>query len=882
MSLFQPFTRLPIVMLLVGAWTTLLFLPRTVRAADENTSDTVQIQQTITNGFVHPGIGLTKEILENARRQIRDKKEPWYSGFQVLAADRYSAKTVKCRNESRTNPGKPDIDAFDSKSVEGRLQQDGPKAKQQALMYFFTGEDVYRANAMNIVRVWSQMDPKKYKMFPEAYIHASYPIQDLIMAAELLRYTSAQDPKLAWTEQDTQNFTDNCVSPAVKTFLDGNGWFMNQSGYPLAAAMSGDIFRSDRESYAKHVEWFTINKTAPNKGWAFSIHELIRRVDTNALTGQRAAHPVIQIVEMGRDQAHGGDDVDIFMNIARQMNAQNTKVNPVSGTISTAPDAVGPYEFLGDRILAGANYFWQFMLGYDTPWIPTPSDTTPDGKIKQSYPRLADNYRGRLAARELVDVWDAYYYYAFQKGVNVAQKAPYYQEAFAKRIVLSPTEWISIPANVSDEAARVPSREQAPDVIEVAQRSTPLSDEVAVINENGEGFLRITPSPAGTRFAILSSGTDEKTIALRLRTTGAAQATMSGLAKPWLWPDTQNEWRTVTYRMSDLERFKDIEFFSITGSPSVKVEIDRLVRVGAEKRDAPVFRSGGDEEKFVTAVGLPLNLDLSPDEKNQTVAIGSQNKPQGSTLKSGTGEFTWTPARPGDYAFIVTATNGESVAAKRVRIIVAPDRESAVRLIVAAYKNVPYVRATAQKWEKARRDINLLGKTADGQVFSAKLMQLEQAFDALEPLTPLLADGSMNFPKLVVSSNIGDSIGLLTDGNDDTFPVYTLAKDLNYVFDFGPDYRVSISAFAVEGRLNFENRTQDTVLFGSNDGTEWTPLTGPVTAPPTELTKLAVKPELANEQFRYLKLGKTSTQSAPLFEPSELRLYGKRYEVQQP
>lgn len=840
-------------------------------------SEQVVIQSTVTNGFIHPGIGLTKDILENARRQVIAKKEPWYSGFQVLAADPQSSKTVNCRNESPTRPGCPDVDAFDNKGIEYRLGQDSARAKLQTLMYIFTGEEVYRANAMNIVRVWSHMDPAKYKAYPECYIHASYPIQDLITAAELLRNTSTQDPKLAWTEEDTQNFANNFAYPATKTFSDGNGWFMNQSGYPLSACIASDIFRSDRDNYARHVEWFTVSKSAPNKGWAFSIQNLVRRVETNAITGEKVAKPVVQIVEMGRDQAHGGDDVDILMNIARQLNAQNTKVDPVAGTISTAPDAVGPYEFLDDRILAGANYFWRFMLGYDTPWIPTPSDMTPDGKINQIYPRLADNYRGRLAAREFVNNWDAYYYYAFKKGVNLAEKAPYFNEAFNKRIITSLTDWISVPANATGDALRVPPRGVPLDTVEVEQRITPLSDKVTVVNDKDGGYVRISPSPQGTRLALLSSSTADKSIALRMRSTGPAEIALSGMAKPWLLPDTQNQWRTVTYQRGDLERYLDIIFFTVKGAPSAKLDIDTLTRAGADKLAPPAFRSGNDETKLIAAAGVPLNLDLSAsDAKSRTLTIGSLDKPQGSALDAGTGEFTWTPAKPGDYSFIVTAANDDSVTAKRVSVSVAADRAAAVRQVTAAHQDIPYVSATARKWDEALRDINALDKHADAQLFAAKLTQLQAALMGLQPLTPTLADGSMDYPK-IASANIGPLVSLLADGNDDTF---TGSKDENFLLDFGANYRVTVSAFAMEGRLNFEVRGQDMVLFGSNDGKDWTQLTDAISTPPVELTRLNVKPDLANQPFRYLKIQKAYRRASPLFETAELRIYGQRQEVE--
>ena len=93
----------------------------------------------------------------------------------------------------------------------------------------------------------------------------------------------------------------------------------------------------------------------------------------------------VQHVEMGRDQAHGGGDLTNAAIISRLLLAQGTKVDPVDGTVSTKDNAVGPYEFLNDRILAAANYFWQYMLGYDTPWTPVPYSISPDGTVRGIY-----------------------------------------------------------------------------------------------------------------------------------------------------------------------------------------------------------------------------------------------------------------------------------------------------------------------------------------------------------------------------------------------------------------------------------------------------------------------------------------------------------------
>jgi len=54
-------------------------------------------------------------------------------------------------------------------------------------------------------------------------------------------------------------------------------------------------------------------------------------------------------------------------------------VDPVSGTPSAAANAVGPYEFLNDRILDASEFFAHYMLGYDVPWVPTAAHTDASG-----------------------------------------------------------------------------------------------------------------------------------------------------------------------------------------------------------------------------------------------------------------------------------------------------------------------------------------------------------------------------------------------------------------------------------------------------------------------------------------------------------------------
>lgn len=833
-------------------------------------TDEARILKKEVNGFVHPGIGLNQEMLEEVRALVLAKRDPWYSGFVKLASNPRSAKNVASANRRKDDPSKPEMDAFQSAAVEGRLKVDSDVALRQTLMFWFTGEQVYRANAMRIVRLWSKMDPAKFKAYNEVYIHCSFAFKDMIMVAELLRGMDSPSLEWAWTDEDTAAFSNNFVIPGVTSFFDYNGWFMNQNGFAYAPAIAGAIFRSDPQEFAKRVERFTVNKDGPNKGSSFSIQDLARLVDTNALTGEKVANPQVQITEMGRDQAHAGDDMTIFTTIARILNSQGTKVDPVVGTPSTAPEAVGVYEFLDDRILAAADHFCRFMLGYETPWIPTPSHRAPDGTIRQIYPRIADNYRGRIRQHKM---WDLYYYYTCKKGVDLSRKAPYYHETFLKRIVSDDYDWLYIPKEASGEALRIPPSEQEPATVEVELRSANLTEKSFIKTEGDVAFVRANASPAGARLSILSCATERKTIGLRIRTTGVAEVEMSGFAKPWLLPNTQGEWRYVFYTMSSLERFGDMVFFNVKGLPETVVDFDQVLRV--TDKQPPVFATVDAPLNLVAYVGAEVRLDFSAGENR--IAYRSFDKPEAAVLDSKTGAFSWNPTETGDCVFVVEATDGDIVTPKKVAISVVADRATALENIKTGHDaKTVYVEASMERCKALQARALKILKTATDAEFFSMLVELKAAVDALEPLTPLLADGSMDFPK-IVSGNIDKvAMNLLVDGNDDTFVGFYLAPDRLYDFDFGPDFKFSATAFAMEGRVNFEDRIDRVKFHGSNDRRNWTDLTSEGTGRYTELTRIEADNAVADSTFRFLRVLK---HSGGILEPSEMRIFGRRHET---
>ena len=97
------------------------------------------------------------------------------------------------------------------------------------------------------------------------------------------------------------------------------------------------------------------------------------------------------------------------------------------------------------------------MLGYDTPWIPVAAHTDANGNPTIIYKDISGAYRGRIGG----NVYDLYYYYKYQAGVNMEAADSYFAEMFAKRLPFyweSPDGgadyWLYIPKEAEAEGAQ--------------------------------------------------------------------------------------------------------------------------------------------------------------------------------------------------------------------------------------------------------------------------------------------------------------------------------------------------------------------------------------------------------------------------------------------
>ncbi|MET3211650.1 UNVERIFIED_CONTAM: hypothetical protein ABIC26_004617 [Paenibacillus sp. PvR008] len=306
------------------------------------------------------------------------------------------------------------------------MAQDADTAYAQTIMWYITGDEVHRKNAISIIRAWSKV--QSISNIYDEQIRVSLAVFKFSFAADILRHSTSNTAEYSWTPTDTTNYLH--YLDVMKSKYDRWWHFMNQHGMSTMATMASAIFRDDAADYAKSVQRATVN---PELGTDYdfsnpanphqkdgSIMSQIREVTYNPVTG-KTIPPNIQLVEMGRDQGHPYVDIGALSTIAMIAYTQGTKVDPSLGTISTAKNSVSIFNFLNDRILAGANYLCKYNLGFDVIYIPIPG----------SYSAPTTSDRGKLQTTIGI-VYSYYKYIEKRSDLDTNENTKYLSQAFSK------------------------------------------------------------------------------------------------------------------------------------------------------------------------------------------------------------------------------------------------------------------------------------------------------------------------------------------------------------------------------------------------------------------------------------------------------------------
>lgn len=376
---------------------------------------TVTEEINSSTGFIHPGILITKEDITRMQKKVREGAEPWASSFEKLANDGFSNKTVRIYAHDSNG----DTTALKSEARLKNMRMDSRAVVNQALMYVITGDEVYRQNAMTILRMWSHLRDVYTTLGSDRIDHGEIAFK-LAFAAELMKYTSCENPSLVWTEEDNANFTKMLETTLPKY----NSWWywMNQHGICNLGTMANAIFCNDLSLYKESVERTTVNKRGGGsidytKGSGGSITQVFRIVDFDSLNGDKIS-PTFVHAEMGRDQGHAYGCLGSLSLCAQMLHTQNTKVDPITGEYSDKENAVTVFNFADDRLLQAGTYMGRYNLGYDV--------MHPTIDIGGYYNDINDVNRGAL----YVAFGILYNHYKYEEKVNMNdEKYRYVKEA---------------------------------------------------------------------------------------------------------------------------------------------------------------------------------------------------------------------------------------------------------------------------------------------------------------------------------------------------------------------------------------------------------------------------------------------------------------------
>ncbi|WP_261301642.1 LamG-like jellyroll fold domain-containing protein [Paenibacillus andongensis] len=390
---------------------------------DTNVSYTDGNGNTISGVLHHPGIAMRQSDLDNMRDHVRAGDEPWNTAFNKFASDGRSSKTPRILYEGNyifihvqgpwgfTDPNTGVFYSNPSDYVGTRANTDSEVAFMQAIMWYITGDETYRSNAMTIIR--------DYAAIQDCVTHYSFRFATatylLGAAAEILRYSDTPTQSLKWAGTDTTNLTH--MMDVLSVTYNAHSFFMNQHQFTVMGTIGRAIFKNDYALYAEAVEASTVNSAGDVGGRNGSIKYQMRWMTQNEVTGA-ALDPAdyhVQEIEMGRDAGHSYDDIAGLSTLAQTIYAQGTKVDPTTGAMSTAANAVNVFNFLDDRLLAGTNYVIKYHLGYDELWTPAWANQASD---IQYYETINSGGRGRIDAFYSV----LYDYYKYIQHVDMTQE----------------------------------------------------------------------------------------------------------------------------------------------------------------------------------------------------------------------------------------------------------------------------------------------------------------------------------------------------------------------------------------------------------------------------------------------------------------------------
>lgn len=924
-----------------------VFLLPSLAMAEEKVTvkDDVKLLITEENGFLHPGLSVNPYQLEKTRRELIKGNPQYLAYFDAMVATSAASPNFGSGNLKEGTLHEPNWTAYNAQWQNMTLSKDSFKAYTSAIMYYLTGQDCYRYNAIRLVRIWSNLNPEEFKYFNDVHIHMPVPMFYLVAAAEMVKYTEpvnetysdkdVTDYSLVWTKEDNEKLINNFLDPAQRTFYFKKDHYMNQHLYAVTGMMANAIFKNDSAQYAETVEMFTVNSVSAHlerNGALINQYKLIEADHPQNPIGEE----FVQHREMGRDNAHSSGDVLMMTGLARILQQQGTKIDPVSGQITSSDNGQTIYAFLGNRLLDGTENWARYMAGYTVPWANTGQGMDFGGPISVAY-------RGRTGLYFITsELYDMYRFSEGMSATSLEERAPMltymaknqvapifyngtskvnFWGAYAdnKMTEIGCEYWLSMPLErQTDPTLKIPENDESCQLDFTVRGSIMDEKKVKIVSEDNKSFFSVTA--VKNRFDLKETDYDErypkdtKTIrggnhfslssmnkkeyqAIRYRATKGSQLHLSSgnnnLPAHTIieLPSTDGEWKTLVYSTKDIVDTKalnlgNLDYYAVVSDQSdVVVDFDWLnyVNDGDGLKGTIVEFDKGLSQVRSLLKGQTLTIPIiTSNDEGYTLKLAEPLK--GVKLIDDVLSIDSKDLKAGAHKIAIKAQNADFVRSTVINLIVYDNQQAAFDLAVAEFDSTKvYTRISKQCYLKEKENVE--SKMQEGcsdtefmEIYDALL----KAAKGLELLNPSFEDGSFDYVAYSSILPTNKNAHNLLDNDDATY-----SGDLRrpYIFDFGRDYRITATSFNLQTRRGFANRYKGFNVYGSDDNKNFTLLTERSTKQVNEMESINVKEEFRNRGFRYLAL--SCDEPGPPTDPEfpgissfgEFHIFGERIEV---
>lgn len=318
---------------------------------------TVNETKSETSGFFHPGIGMRKRHWDTMQRRVRAGDQPWADAYELF----------------RKNPdAKRDLDfqellPLETNSSPLRLWRAADAAYRQIVMWFISGDEQFRSNALQLVRAWK--DGTIFHDESSDFLFCSDAAFKFCFVAELLKRTEGKTDATRWTEEDDDAFLQFLC--AMRPSFDHFDRTPHEHALGANAALAAAIFTDDKELFATAAERFLVNSNGSKDAANGALVRQFPIVQTNALSEEPLAQPHLQVASMADEPDDPTRLIEAYSAAAAMIAAQEVFFDDKTGLISKKYGASSVFDFADERLLSGAKIWADYHSGKSVPYTPS-------------------------------------------------------------------------------------------------------------------------------------------------------------------------------------------------------------------------------------------------------------------------------------------------------------------------------------------------------------------------------------------------------------------------------------------------------------------------------------------------------------------------------